>query len=48
MAYELLHIGDEHFVTTMHEFDVSFKNDTIHYTGMVNLSAGKLSTIIDH
>jgi len=43
IAYELFQVGEERFVTTIHEFDIYFNNDSIHYKGMVNLSAPKLS-----
>ncbi|GAB5539103.1 MAG: hypothetical protein Salg2KO_12060 [Salibacteraceae bacterium] len=42
IAYELFQVGENRFVMTMQEFDVSFDKDSIYFQGMVNLIAPKL------
>ncbi len=44
LAYELFQVGENRFVMTMQEFDVSFGNDTVRFNGMVNLKAPRIKT----
>tara|TARA_B110000037_G_C16814168_1_gene380947 strand:- start:252 stop:455 length:204 start_codon:yes stop_codon:yes gene_type:complete len=42
LKYGLFQFGDDRFVMTMQEFDVRFDQDTLHFEGLVNLSAARI------